>query len=498
MAYVQHYSGRIFTFHDISMESYSTYLNPHKQIKEDFVSNLNGTSILEIAALTAIMPVLILLRQWNVLQLRWDQGGSTNIQMEEHGSRSKHLKDWRNYASSLIVDFFLVVLPMLSCLTIMADQTYICSICLMLLVLFRIFYTRLLSHSGISTHTESSTLSVSYWRKSLSSYRFAMMLVTCLSILAVDFKIFPRRFAKTETYGTGLMDLGVGSFVVANALVSKQARNIDSVKRGGILKSVSPLLLIGFARMVLTKGVDYQVHVGEYGVHWNFFFTLAAVAIVTSIINIHPQYCGFFGCAILTVYQAVLLCGLNRYLISDQRGANIVSLNKEGIFSLFGYWGLYLVSVNLGYHLFFLKKPISSRVASIGGKSSIAIEVWLLDGFLWVLTIFLDKFVEKISRRMCNLAYVTFVLAQNFEVLGMLMLSDLVPTRKSLVLEEVFDQNMLVTFLLANILTGLVNVSMTTVFVSPFLAYCILLLYAVVLISGVAVLKFQNLRLKFW
>lgn len=498
MAYVQHYSGRIFTFHDISMESYGTYFNPHKQIKEDFVSNLNGTSILEIAALTAIMPVLILLRQWNVFQLRWDQGGSTNIQMEEHSSRSKHLKDWRNYASSLIVDFFLVVLPMLSCLTIMADQTYICSICLMLLVLFRIFYTRLLSHSEISTHTESSTLSVSYWRKSLSSYRFAMMLVTCLSILAVDFKIFPRRFAKTETYGTGLMDLGVGSFVVANALVSKQARNIDSVKRGGILKSVSPLLLIGFARMVLTKGVDYQVHVGEYGVHWNFFFTLAAVAIVTSIINIHPQYCGFFGCAILTVYQAVLLCGLNRYLISDQRGANIISLNKEGIFSLFGYWGLYLVSVNLGYHLFFLKKPISSRVASIGGKSSIAIEVWLLDGFLWVLTIFLDKFVEKISRRMCNLAYVTFVLAQNFEVLGMLMLSDLVPTRKSLVLEEVFDQNMLVTFLLANILTGLVNVSMTTVFVSPFLAYCTLLLYAVILISGVAVLKFQNLRLKFW
>lgn len=115
-----------------------------------------------------------------------------------------------------------------------------------------------------------------------------------------------------------------------------------------------------------------QVHVGEYGVHWNFFFTLAAVSILTSIVNIHPKYCGIFGLFILigtlitmlfmiisvqTVqqclntsksdsltlsgYQICLLCGLNEYLISNERTSDLISQNKEGIFSIFGKVHLY-------------------------------------------------------------------------------------------------------------------------------------------------------------
>ncbi|KAH0645737.1 hypothetical protein KY290_035579 [Solanum tuberosum] len=60
----------------------------------------------------------------------------------------------------------------------------------------------------------------------ISAYRVAMNFLACICILAVDFKIFPRRYAKTETYGPGLMDIGVGSFIVANALVSQQAHGI--------------------------------------------------------------------------------------------------------------------------------------------------------------------------------------------------------------------------------------------------------------------------------
>jgi glucosaminylphosphatidylinositol acyltransferase len=34
-------------------------------------------------------------------------------------------------------------------------------------------------------------------------------------------------------------------------------------------------------------------------VHWNFFFTLAAVSILTSVVRIHPKHCGLVGLLIL-------------------------------------------------------------------------------------------------------------------------------------------------------------------------------------------------------
>ena len=44
-------------------------------------------------------------------------------------------------------------------------------------------------------------------------------------------QVFPRRFAKAEHYGTGVMDVGVGSFVVQDALFS--ARYGGGQQRGG-------------------------------------------------------------------------------------------------------------------------------------------------------------------------------------------------------------------------------------------------------------------------
>ena len=103
----------------------------------------------------------------------------------------------------------------------------------------------------------------------------------CVAIIAVDFPLFSRRFAKTEIYGWSLMDVGVGSFVTANAGFSPESRLGTEFGYSSMflfkktLLSTIPLIVLGFQRLIAVKSLDYYEHITEYGLHWNFFFTLA-------------------------------------------------------------------------------------------------------------------------------------------------------------------------------------------------------------------------------
>ncbi|KAK8676541.1 hypothetical protein V6N13_142115 [Hibiscus sabdariffa] len=365
---------------------------------------------------------------------------------------SRYLK---SYLASLALDYVFIVLPTLLIFTVLSEWLYECTVGLFLLTIL----SSVLKRTYNLPYTEGHNAV----RASISTYRVVTMFVTCLCILAVDFRIYPREFAKTETYGTGLMDLGVGSFVLMNAVTSRQARNISSPmsRWKAAFRSTIPLLLLGFARLVSTLSLDYQVHVGEYGVNWNFFFTLAGVSILTSIINVPAKYSGILGAAILVGYQSWLSNGLSVYLLSNERGMDIISRNKEGIFSLFGE----------RYYLFFENRPTKQR-----SKHETRIRVCLLSIVFWILTLLIDRHVERISRRMCNLAYVIWVTAQNLQLLAWRFLADNVVGSKVLALERAFDRNLLASFLVANLLTGLVNLSVDTIFVSAAGAVLILII----------------------
>ncbi|KAG5524179.1 hypothetical protein RHGRI_030993 [Rhododendron griersonianum] len=114
-----------------------------------------------------------------------------------------------------------------------------------------------------------------------------------------------------------------------------------------------------------------------------------------------------------------------------------------------------------------------------------------------LLTVILDRKVERVSRRTCNVAYVTFVLAQNLQVLAILMLPDYIPGHKIFVLEEAFNQNLLASFLLANVLTGVVNLFIETLFASSASALAVLVVYAFVLFLVVGLANFYGIKSKF-
>ncbi len=53
---------------------------------------------------------------------------------------------------------------------------------------------------------------------SISVFRSTVVVITSIAILAVDFPIFPQKNIKTDRYGFGLMDVGVGYFIICHSM----------------------------------------------------------------------------------------------------------------------------------------------------------------------------------------------------------------------------------------------------------------------------------------
>ncbi|KAB2626083.1 hypothetical protein D8674_017743 [Pyrus ussuriensis x Pyrus communis] len=447
--------------------------NPNKRLKEEFVSNLSGSSMMEIAALTTIILILLLLRH-NIGSHR-----VVDVASKKNDDAVVGSKGWAAYMASLSLGFLLIILPIVLVYTVLAEWMYIWATLLMLLLHFSI--PPIMRSHSCHVHNARRCLFGSYStlkedpysiRQNMLSYRVATMIITCFCILAVDFRIFPRRYAKTETYGTGWVR-------ILQAIWNETAIFLSLLSWKTAIQSASPLIILGFVHLLSTTGVDYQVHVAEYGVHWNFFFTLSGVSILTSIINVPAQYSGILGSLILVGYQVCLMHGLNSYLLSNERGADIISQNKEGFFSIFGK----CLSLNI-FHSY-------------------------------IITI--TKHIPRVNQ---TFLYNPITLGY---VLAILLVSDFLPGSKTSAIEEAYDRNLLGTFLCqplndclvqstflmlktisycffvpANLLTGLVNLMVDALFASAVKARFILIAYTFSLTFIVGFLDFWGIRLKFW
>lgn len=344
-----------------------------------------------------------------------------------------------------------------------------------------------------------------------------MLVITCIAILAVDFRIFPRRFAKVETWGTSLMDVGVGSFVfsagvvAARPLLKQQLSGKTtplSTRLYGSARHSLPLIILGLIRLYTVKGLDYAEHVTEYGVHWNFFFTMGFLppflALFQTAFQVLPSYAGL---AILlgTAYQIALeFTDLKGYVLTAPR-TDLLSKNREGIFSFFGYLAIFLAGQSTG--MFVLPRSISKIGSGVAQRKRLllTLSAWSV---VWTALYYLTTSYNyglnlNVSRRLANLPYILWTCAFNCSQITAFCLVETVffpqnykstdakaekeayETSTSRVLDA-YNRNGLALFLVANLLTGLVNLTIPTLHVSNLEAMGILFMYSLVL-TGLAV-----------
>ena len=108
------------------------------------------------------------------------------------------------------------------------------------------------------------------------------------------------------------------------------------------MQSVSGNIGVSLAatiRFFLLTGIEYHDHVTEWGVHWNFFLTIALLNVFAVFIR-SSKYAFIYGLVLLIVAEfASLTWDLKTYIFYAPR-TDMISANKEGILSLPGYMAI--------------------------------------------------------------------------------------------------------------------------------------------------------------
>lgn len=456
-----------------------------KQQKEQFVSGLTGGPISEVYAVTGIALAAFfshaLMKKWALPTIEALNGQPVVF----------------------LLEFYFDVMLLLQSITIFSNQTAKLYFHALVPAGLIFAYKMATSNQKLKQATQRAPKDDLLPRKQfITAYRAQMMIITNLAILAVDFHSFPRRFAKVETWGTSLMDMGVGLFVFAMGLANSRSvikkKLVLAQKEQSYLKLIYqntvkalPVLVLGLIRLVSVKSLEYQEHETEYGIHWNFFMTLGLLPIVLGILdpvlNYVPRY--LVALTIGVIYEVCLQkTSLTKFILDqNNRRDNLLTMNKEGLFSFTGYLSIFIFGQSFGSFVLTLRKTLNNLLGpSVGVKPRKWLTVSTTRGlviasivsFAIFLVVSESRMTGSISRRIANLPYVMWVVSYNAAfLLGFDLVEQLVGPFHSSILDAI-NNNGLAIFLVANLSTGLVNMTINTLEVGKGLSYVILIFYS--------------------
>ena len=359
---------------------------------------------------------------------------------------------------SLIVEFFQLIFVSLLCFTIWAD--YYFEILVFQLSLFvyllknhdktRDFseeeknYERFCELTGkenakSDTKKPEPNLTIIH----IKSY---CIILTIICILAVDFpSIYPKRHEKSQNYGYTAMDTGAGIIVYGSGLAFGVSQR-KTLNNNDIIQVISCVIL-GVIRVVTVKSLEYQEKVEEYGVYWNFFFTMAVIKVFSEMFlrksNVALESLRaklwrsptFLVPVLLPIFYEILLnleFDFEYFIGPGEKStkmtlkhaimdlphqteqkinflANFFLQNREGIFSSLGYFSIYCYG-NLLSNLYFRGQKSDTRETGPNLKYKF-LNLSLFMTFL-VLPISV-KFIDSGSRRLGNLTFVVWMYGIN-------------------------------------------------------------------------------------
>lgn len=414
-------------------------MDDYRHRKELFVSNLNGTTLYETGSIMINMCTTYFLCQ--ILKSFISIKKSSLI----------------NY----LFEYIILIIPMIFICTYFSSINYFFHF-----ILWSIsFILYFIKKPNLIEKSPSNTKSYSYI---IENFRSQMLIVTCICILAVDFPVFPRRYAKTENYGYSGMDLGVGLFALVHGMVSSEARNKQTNLKELFFENFI-LLFLGLIRLISIKYLSYVEHVSEYGVHWNFFLTLCFMKLIGNCLLLITKNVLLLIFSILIFHEFILLkyFHYDNYLMSsDNLRTSFIDANREGIFSLGGYVCLYLIGIYIGRLVIDNESKRQFKQMNI----KFLISMIILCGISF-----------NPSRKLCNISYISSTTGLGcmcligFSIIQWLLLKKGLQIQSDLL--KNINQKGLDIFLLANVLTGIINLNIQTIDTSDFMALVIIIVY---------------------
>ncbi|XP_059058163.1 phosphatidylinositol-glycan biosynthesis class W protein-like [Achroia grisella] len=381
-------------------------------------------------------------------------------------------------------EYIVIILTMITAHTVLSEYIYILNIAIFTMLLYEFIYqyNKLDFFKKFKQYNRYKTGRI----HTISSVRGLTYLITVFCILAVDFEIFPRHLAKTESYGYSLMDTGVGLFVFMSGLVHKDVskNNVLAIIRGNT-KFISILVFLGVARFISVKQLDYQEHVTEYGVHWNFFFTLAVCKLVSSVLLFYCNNPLWLSVIVLVVHETALYVGLQEWVFGDAPRINALDANREGISSSLGYVSLYLFAA-------YIKLILTDKTTH---RYKVQITLTSVCLILWILTYVVDWY-RPTSRTLANMGYCLYIEGMIVTIITTLYFHEVLFHNFDVpVILSTVNDNGLLYFLIANLITGAINLNIRTMLVSTPMTLLIFVNYMIVTTAFTAYLKRIGVRI---